>query len=197
MANYFRTLDPIAALRDAATDVVKQGSVYAAALEPELVVASSPVTLMTPLNQTDLGGWAYIAPEEGFAKWLASVEGAVADLAVDRAWFKGPDEAVRSALKTFFKVNGTFKVRVPDDLACFDAAGAVIDVSDVPAGATARVVLELPRVTFGRREYGAAWRIKQVRLYEAPVCLIRDDIPDDDDDHSDAADLDPDAQEFL
>ena len=175
---------------------------YVVPIDPPVLVTSPPTKTASAFEEGV--PFAFLQPEGAFAAFLKKSEDAILDacLANKATWFamQHEDEALRRGFKSFFKEDGTFKIKVPSDVAFFDAKGRPIDRDDVPAGTTIRAVLELSRVCFGRHEFGSTWKLVQAKLVETE-CLIIDDPPADDNDDTqepaDGDDSDSDANEFL
>jgi hypothetical protein len=172
---------------------------YVVPLVRPLVVQTTPVALATGLEDPEVP-FVYLNPDAKLAAFFRETETVIADACIARKqdWFaiakNLEDDVLRRGFKTFFDADKGFKVKVPTDVACFDASKAPIGREDIGAGTTVRLVLELARVCFGRHEYGAAWRVAQVQLVDTR-CLIVDDPVDDL--VADESDDDSDINEFL
>ena len=176
---------------------------YIVPVEPALTIISPPVQTTTSLE--DDVPFVYIEPKGAFADFLKQSEDTILDacLANKATWFatQHEDDALRRGFKSFFKEDGTFKLKVPNDAAFFDAKGQPIGREDVPAGTTVRLALELSRVCFGRHEFGSTWKLLQAKLVNTE-CLITEEeeepaeaaeaVPEDP-----SIDDDSDAHEFL
>lgn len=182
-------------------DITKDVSarLYVVPLVNAVTIQTTPVTLATSLEDPDIP-FVYIVPDAGFKNFLVNAEKAVEDacIANKQTWFAASkhleDDVLRRGFKTFFSDTG-FKVKVPEDIPCFDAAKKPIGREDVQVGAVVRLVLELTRVCFGKHEYGITWKAVQVQLVP-DVCLIAD-IDNDDNDDPIADGNDSDINEFL
>ena len=182
--------------------VAKQGKLYVANLSPALSVLTPPVELATPLDSD--APFAYVRPAGDFARFLHDVEAFVLDQCLKRKseWFRKDldDDALRNNFKSFFR-EGEFKVKVAGEVAAFGIKKEPIGPEDVRVGQQVRCVLELERVCFGRQEFGAMWRLVQVREVEVPACMIDDAAEDSDsgvsEDGRDDDERDADEQEFL
>ena len=173
---------------------------YVVPLAPPLVVQTTPIALETSLADPEVP-FVYIRPEGTLETFFRDTETAVGDacIANKNEWFSIAktleDDVLRRGFKSFFMDNG-LKLKVPADVACFDAAKKPMGREDLPAGTVVRLVLELSRVCFGRHEYGAAWRVVQVQAVPT-TCLIMDDAPLDDGPGPDDSGSDSDINEFL
>lgn len=170
--------------------VEREGKLYVVRLAEKLTVQTPPMTLTSQLVDADgeaLPFATFVAPAH-LAAFLKKVEAAVLSACLQHKaeWFKKEldDDALRSGFKSFLRANGTFKVKVPEDCVVFDSAKAPIAPGDVPTGTQVRAVLELAKISFGKTEFGAMWRLVQARTVATPECLIddtTDDAADDDD----------------
>lgn len=129
---------------------------------------------------------AHVDASPSVRDFIWALEQRVTDLVVAKwdEWFPLPPSAkkaeqdgdvIRSRFKSFFLSNGDYRFKLPGDAEAFDEAGEPVDIASVQAGTRARVVLEVGRISFGKREYGIAVRIKQIRVARQPVCLIVDE----------------------
>lgn len=175
---YFKAAD-LSAI--ALEPLVKEGRIYVAKF------AGGPLRIQTPavVVRSVVEGAAWIAPTGPFRDFLRHTEDALKDLARTQAgaWNITEDQVDRS-FKTFFD-GDAFKVRLHADFAAFGTDGEDLedDAAEVQ-GAPARLLLELDRVSVGKTEMGALWRLVQLRLAApAPPCLIDLDVevPDDED----------------
>ena len=159
----------------------RDGKVYAVRLKRRLLIQTPAVALATALVDADgeVMPFSHLAPVGHFAAFLHRTEAAVlaACLANKDTWFRGAveDDALRAKFRTFFRPNGTVRVKVPEDVEVFDAAKSPAAPGDVPAGAQVRCILELAKISFGKSEFGASWKIVQVQALPLPRCLITDD----------------------
>lgn len=197
-ATYFKTVSIEATQFEPLT---REGKLYISALSPPLQVSTPPIRLGTGVSATDLP-FVYVNPEGAFKQFLQDVEARVLDACIENkdAWFdKGVEEDyLRQNFKSFFSDAG-FKVRVTDDVAVFDPRRTLVAPEEAEAGCLVRCVLELARICFGKREFGAMWRLVQVQLLDEPRCLIEDDRSEDggDDEETYSEDGDVvDEQEF-
>lgn len=197
MACYYREAD----LGAVTFEPVEQISrLYISNLTQPLAVVTPPVELVTSL--TDDAPFVYIRPTGGFAQFLRDAEARVLDESMRQkvAWFRREveDDVLRHNFKSFFRDDGAFKVKVQGEVPVFDATKSPVGAEEAAAGTLARCVLELVRVCFGRQEFGAMWRLTQVRLVEVPPCMI-DDEPDEPDepDAEGGGEEDQDEHEFL
>lgn len=166
----------------------------AAALEVQDIVRTEtevyvpfaePLQLVTPPQHvtavdTDLRT-VHVDLSESLREFVDALEKRVTDLVVENreAWFPGkkaPDEgSIRSRFKSFFQQSGDYRLKLDPAAEAFTATGEPIEPFGVEAGARARLVLEVGRICFGKREFGVSIRVKQLRLARTPVCLIEDD----------------------
>ena len=172
---------------------------YVVPIDPVARIQTTPVKLTPTLADPDIP-FVFIEPDANLRAFLQKTEKTIEDACVANksSWFAVSkhleDDVLRRGFKSFFSDSG-FKVKVPVDVACFDAAKRPIGREDVPVGSVVRLVLELSRICFGKHEYGATWKVAQVQLVPT-TCLI--------DDSEDAAtqaggddDSDSDVHEFL
>lgn len=182
--------------------ITKQGKLYVANLSPTLLILAPPVELVSSLESE--APFAYIRPVGEFATFLRDTEAFILDQCIKRKaeWFrKGlDDDALRHNFKSFFRDND-FKVKVAD-VAAFGVQKEPVGQEDIPVGKHVRCVLELSRICFGRQEFGAMWRLAQVREVEVPACMIQDERDDEDEPAGESVDEcggepDADEHEFL
>jgi hypothetical protein len=164
--------------------IEREGKLYVVKLRPKLVVVTPPMALASSLVDADGEAlpFASLGPSAQFGGFLRRVEAAVlaACIANKADWFRKDldDDALRSGFKTFLRANGTVKVKVPDEVAAFDASAGAVVPGDIAAGAQVRAILELAKISFGKTEFGAMWKLVQIREVTVPRCLI-DDTGDD------------------
>jgi len=195
----FRKVDPTALAYGA---MIKDTSarLYVVPLEPALTIQTTPVTLATSLEDASVP-FVYLTPDASLAAFFRAVEATVGDACVEHKneWFAVAktleDEVLRRGFKSFFGDAG-FKVKVPEEVACFGADKRPLGREDVPAGTVVRAVLELTRVCFGRHEYGATWKLVQLQVVPTQ-CLIDDEPVDDSVDDVPDGGSDSDVNEFL
>lgn len=160
--------------------IEREGKLYVVKLKDRVVVQTPVMTLTTPLvdGDGDPLPFATLAAPGPFGAFVRRVEGLVLDacLANKADWFRKDldDDALRAGFKSFLRPNGTLKVKVPEDAAVFDADKRPIAPGDLGAGTQVRAILELSRVSFGKTEFGAMWRLVQARAVATPQCLIED-----------------------
>lgn len=173
MAQYYLSADLSALDLGPST---KEHRVYVAPLDPPLTVQTPPVTLASSLDPEHGATFALLATSGAFLDFVRATEAAVLDRVVEKRAELLRKEVDPDALKTNFKSfvddSGVLRVKVADDLAVFDAAGQVVGHEELPDGSRVRCVLELSRVCFGRAEFGAVWRVKQVQRVAGGPCLI-------------------------
>ena len=155
--------------------------VYAALAEPLYVVTSPQKLTAVDLDLKT----AHVDCSDSVRDFISALEKRVADVVVANksAWFPAAsgkktepeDAAIRARFKSFFLPSGDYRFKLSLDAEAFGDSGAPIDIAEVEAGARVRLVLEVTRVSFGKREYGVSIRIKQLRVARQPVCLIVDD----------------------
>ena len=201
MAAYYVDVDVHAAL--AFDPVVKVNKLYVASLTEPLQVLTPPLELVTPLESDE--PFALLRPMGRFAEFLKTVEARVLEMCVQHKveWFRKDvdDDALRTNFKSFFREDGSFKVKTVD-VAVFGADKGPVGPEEATAGKTVRCVLELTRICFGRQEFGAMWRLSQARVVEIPRCLIEDsDVDEEEEEDGDGGDAEPggdiEEQEFL
>lgn len=171
--------------------IEREAKLYIVKLRPKLLVQTPPMTLTSALVDDDGEPLPFVtlAPPAQFAGFLHRTEAAVqaACLANKAEWFRKEldDDALRAGFKSFLRPNGTFKVKVPDEAVVFDAAKKAVAPGDVAPGAQVRAIIELSKISFGKTEFGAMWKLVQVREMAVPECLIddgNDSSSEDDDD---------------
>ncbi len=173
--------------------IEREGKLYIVKLKDKLVVQTPVLTLTTPLvdDEGDPLPFATLAVPSQFGAFARRVEALVLEACVANKadWFRKDldDDALRAGFKTFLRPNGTLKIKVPEDAAVFDADKRPIAPGDVTAGTQVRAIIELSRISFGKTEFGAMWRLVQARAVATPECLI-EDVADD---------VDPDDVDFL
>lgn len=174
-AAYYSRIDFPAALAFDAP--MKEGKLYVANAAPPLVISTPPVTLSTPLSSTIQH--ALVTVTGAFAGFLRDVETRVLETCIENkdTWFNSPkdEELLRHDFKSFLVDDGTMKLRVSPTLAVYDASGNPVGPEEADVGQQVRCVWELPRICFGSREFGALWRLVQVRFVEVQPCLIADE----------------------
>lgn len=186
MAAYFTSADLHAQQFE---PLAKRNSLYVAALSPPLRIVTPPVRLLTPLADPD-ATFAHLLPAGRFAAWLRDAEAWVLAECVRRKaeWFhrEVDDDALRHRFKSFFRPeDGAFKVRAAaGEVALFGEDGEPVGAEEVGEGQYVRCVLELPRLSFGRQEFGAMWRLVQARVVRVPECLI---VPEDEGEDEESA----------
>jgi hypothetical protein len=92
---------------------------------------------------------------------------------------------VATSFKSFFRAeDGAFKVRVHPEFAAFSPEGELLEDTDEFKETTARILLELDKLSIGKTEMGGLWKLVQLRVTAPPPpCLIDFDVevPDDED----------------
>lgn len=151
-------------------------------IEPPVRIQTTPVVLTTSIEDPDVP-FVYIQGDQNMMKFFKQTEQDIEDVCIanKKEWFTLAkdldDEVLRRGYKSFFTQQG-FKVKVAQDVPCFDVNRKPIGREDIPKDSTVRMVLELSRISFGRHEFGVAWRVVQLQL--VPVeCLIQDGPEDD------------------
>lgn len=170
---------------------------YVVPIEPVVTIQTTPITLVTGLEDPTVS-FAYVQPDPKLEAFFKETEKTIADacIANKNQWFAVAknldDDALRRGFKTFFGDTG-FKVKVPPEVPCFDAAKKPVGREDLSAGTVVRAIMELSRVCFGRHEYGSTWKVVQLQIVPTE-CLIKDDVVVEEEagDHSDS-----DVDEFL
>jgi len=186
-------------------DVVKDTSarLFVVPIDPPVRIQTTPVVLTTSIEDPEIP-FAYIQGDTNMMTFFKQTEQDIEDVCIKnkKAWFTLAkdldDDVLRRGYKSFFAQQG-FKVKVAPDVPCFDVNKKPIGREDIPQDSTVRMVLEMNRISFGRHEFGVAWRVVQMQL--VPVeCLINDDPVDEDlvspprDDHDD---IKSDIDDFL
>lgn len=168
-------------------------------LEPPVSVQTTPVVLTTSVEDPSVP-FVYIQGDDKLMQFFKDTEKAVEDACISnkKEWFSLAknldDDVLRQGYKTFFGDAG-YKVKIAPDVPCFDVNRKPIGREDIPEGATARMILELSRICFGRHEYGSTWRVLQLQM--VPVeCLIHDE-PVEDGQAMDTNDLHSDIDDFI
>lgn len=151
-------------------------------IEPPVRIQTTPVVLTTSIEDPDVP-FVYIQGDQNMMKFFKQTEQDIEDICITnkKEWFTLAkdldDDILRRGYKSFFAQQG-FKVKVAPDVPCFDVNRKPIGREDIPKDSTVRMVLELSRISFGRHEFGVAWRVVQLQL--VPVeCLIQDGPEDD------------------
>lgn len=175
--HYFKTVDVSSIAFDA---LRKDGRIYAAPLK------EGPIRIQTPpvLIKSLVEGVAWLVPTGPFQTFLSDVEGHLKTQAQAAAGSWGlQEDQVTTSFKSFFRADdGAFKVRVHSEFAAFSPEGELLDESEEVKDTTARILLELDKLSIGKTEMGGLWRIVQLRATAPPPpCLIDFDveIPDD------------------
>jgi hypothetical protein len=172
---------------------------YVVPVDPEIVIQTTPMTLVTGLEDPDVS-FAYVQPDARLEAFFKDAEKTIADACIEHKneWFAVAknleDDALRRGFKSFFSDNQGFKVKVSPDVPCFDASKNPVGREDIPAGTVIRAICELSRVCFGRHEYGSTWKILQLQVVPT-VCLIKDEEVTADEESGNHSDSDVD--EFL
>lgn len=175
---YFKAVD-LSALQ--LEPLGKEGRIYVAKF------AGGGLRIQTPAVtvRSVVEGAAWITPTGPFRDFLRHTEDALKALARAHAgaWNISEDQ-VDQSFKSFFD-GDAFKVRLHAEFAAFGTDGEDLDEEGAEVqGATARLLLELDRVSVGKTEMGGLWRLVQLRLAAPPPpCLIDLDVevPDDED----------------
>lgn len=180
---YFSSVDLASALDPctAFEELQKQGNLYVAPLAAPLLVQTPPLTLGSPLEDEDGSPLphAHLGLPKAVEHFARAAERAVLEAALTNkaAWFRRPieDASLRASFKQFCR-EGHLKVRVPRDALVFDSGGTLVTRESVAVGSSARCLLELSKVCFGRTEFGAMWTLVQAQLAAAPPppprCMI-------------------------
>ena len=115
----------------------------------------------------------FVSPAD--RRFFESFEKLVLETALSRRaeWFgkKVDADHIRASFKSFLR-DGALKVRLPPEVAAFDAGGAAADVAEFFPGDSARLLLEASAVRLGRNEFGCVWTLKQLRRDPKVACLI-------------------------
>ena len=191
MAQYFKTLD-VSSI--AFEPLRKDGRIYAAPLK------NGPIRIQTPpvLIKSTVEGVAWLAPTGPFQKFLSDVEAHLQHKAREDAVSWGlQEDQVATSFKSFFRAeDGAFKVRMHPEFAAFSPEGELIEESEEFKDTTARLLVELDKLSIGKTEMGGLWRVIQLRVTSPPPpCLIDFDVEVPDDDEEAAQENDDD--EFV
>lgn len=160
----------------------KDGNIYVASLETPLVIATPPLLLDTPMAvDEEPAAFVKLKLPAHALDFFASVEGAVleAALAHKATWFREDlgDDALRASFKSFLNADAKLlKVRVASDAVAFDAQRAST-VLPAERGVRARAVLELSRIIFGKSEFAAVWKLKQIKLVDNKYLFDDEEVP--------------------
>jgi hypothetical protein len=166
-------------------DVVKDTSakLFVVPIDPPVRIQTTPVVLTTSIEDPQVP-FVYIQGDQNMMTFFKQTEQDIEDVCISnkKQWFTLAkdldDEILRRGYKSFFSDQG-YKVKVAPDVPCFDANKRPIGREDVPENSTARMVLEMNRISFGRHEFGVTWQVVQLQL--VPVqCMIQDDDPPED-----------------
>lgn len=160
-------------------DLEKETRLYAVQLSDPLVVQTPAVVLASDLTG-EPESVAFLKVPSQVANFVKTVDSWILDQAIAHKadWFKNAevsDDTLRGSFKCFLKEEGTggiLKVRIGDNLTCFGSDKSVVDATDIHVGTQIRCVLTLGKVSFGRHEFGAIFRVSQIRVL--PDCLIDD-----------------------
>jgi hypothetical protein len=188
---YFKTVD-VASLRF--DSLRKDGRIYSAPLQAGPLRIQSPPVVIKSLIE----GVAWLVPTGPFKSFLEEVEAHLkAKSLMDAASWGLQEDQVRTSFKSFFRAeDGAFKVRVHPEFASFSSEGDLLEEPCEVKDISARVILELEKLSLGKTEMGGLWRLVQLRVSPTPPpCLIDFDVevPDDEED----AAQDQDDDEFV
>lgn len=164
----------------------RETRLYSVPLKPEITIQTPVVGLASELS-SEPGAVVYLHTSGALTKFFQETERQVLEwsLANKGEWFsraKPDDDIIKSSFKTFI-TDGKVKVRVHEAFTCFGPNRELLEEPNIPVGAQLRCVLQLTKLSFGRHEFGAMWRLVQARVL--PDCMIDDAesvIADGDDD---------------
>lgn len=149
----------------------KVDNMYVVPLATPLRVQTPPVLLVGDIHSTTIR----LVGRGSFKRFAQSVEQAILKAAIDHKaeWFRKPitDETLTKGFKSFVSGKG-FKVKLDDDLMAFDSEGDIMDFDDFDTPVSARCIIELDGVCFGRKEFGAMWNLAQLQIARLPQCII-------------------------
>ena len=174
----------------------KEGRSYVVRLDPPLVLETPPLALTSALADEagEPAPFAYVQPPPAFEDFLRRAEATLLARCLEhkKEWLRKDidDDALRASFKSLFR-SGGFRLKVPQDVAVFGADRKPAAVADFQAGTSAKCILVLKQLTFGKTEFGGIWRLLQAQEVPQPTCLIRDSECEED------SDADSEAQEFL
>jgi len=164
-------------------------------LKDPIRIQTTPVVLTTSIED-DSVPFVYVQGDEAMMSFFKKTEQFIEDtcIANKAEWFslakKLDDDVLRRGFKTFFGDHG-FKVKIGPDVACFDQNKKPIGREDIPVNTTCRLILEMSRISFGKHEYGAAWRVVQVQTVPMECLINTEETPTED------PDLMSDIDEFI
>lgn len=162
------------------TQAVECAVELSAARKDERVYVSdltAPISVLSPTVTLDSvsGPFAWLRVNDAFAGVLSQVDSNVVDAVTarkDEVLGKPvTDEFLREHYKTFLD-GDVLKVRVDPDVTVFDHLARGVFLDEVPLGARVRCALDLRRVCFGRAEWGAMWRLVQLRTLPDGECVV-------------------------
>lgn len=169
-------------------------------IDPPALIQTTPVVLTTAIDDPQIP-FVYIQGDESLMTFFRDTEQTIEDTCIEnkKEWFtlakNLDDDILRRGFKSFFAQQG-FKVKIAPDVPCFDTQKQPIGREDIPINSTVRMILEMSRISFGRHEFGVAWRVVQLQI--VPVeCLIREGDDDDRDDMLDDLVANSDIDEFI
>lgn len=170
----------LAALQNAPETLSRDDNIFVAPFQPTVTITTPPCTLETILEQED---FAVLKLSKACAQAFAHVEAAVLEEALTRKdqWFREgtSDEAVREAYKQFVDVeNQTLTVKVADDIAAFDVDKTSVDLPAAPS-TRVKALLALTHLSFGKHEWGALWRLKQVKVLPDPTYALKEEMDEE------------------
>lgn len=169
----------------------KEPPVYVANLLPKpLVITTGVITLAAPVAGPDGEPLPSTVLKLPLAanNFFADVEVAIKNTCIEKKaqWFKESlsNDALHMSFKSFLHED-CLSVRVDEGVTAFGP-----DKTQVPLpeeNTKVKAVLELSRITFGKTEFGAKWKLRQLKVMEvAPKYLFDDE---------DIADTLPDTEE--
>lgn len=177
----------------------KEGRSYVVRLDPPLVLQTPALVLATPLAEgaspDEASPFVYVQPAGGFAEFLKTAEDTLLRKCLEnkKEWLRKDieDDVLEASFKSLFRPAG-FRLKVSQDVEVFDASRNPTTPAAFQAGTSAKCILVLKQLTFGKTEFGGIWRLIQAQAVPQPTCLIRDSECGDSE-----SDADSEAQEFL
>jgi Family of unknown function (DUF5871) len=176
-----------------ADSIHKVNNSYVAKLDKPLLLQTAEVVLVNDIVDTQ---YAHLKLNKKGHAVLKALEQAIIEKAVanKKEWF-GPkdleDAFIVNNYKSYFKSRDSESVlttRLSSETSFFDTAKKPgCPPEQFVASSQVVAVLELTHLSFGRAEFGALWRLKQLKLVEdkKKVCLIDDSLIDEEEVYGD------------
>lgn len=150
-------------------------------IDPPVRIQTTPVVLTTSIEDPQVP-FVYIQGDQNMMTFFQQTEQDIEDVCIanKKQWFTLAkdldDEILRRGYKSFFAQQG-YKVKIAPDVPCFDANRRPIGREDISENSTARMVLEMSRISFGRHEFGVTWKVIQLQLVPVECMILDDDLP--------------------